>query len=79
MGKGERMRKECLRFEDNNSLMCEFPGSVESNLCGAKWRWRQLNASYEGKKGVHTGHGGLLSGSQVPHLLLTFMAVGEPD
>ena len=32
MGKGKGMPEECLRFEDNNSLMCEFPGSVESNL-----------------------------------------------
>ena len=56
--KGKRMPTECLRFEDNNLLMCEFSGSVESNLWGAKSRCGQLNASYEGEKGVHMGLGG---------------------
>ena len=56
MGKGQkskRMSTEWLRFKDNNLLMCEFPGPVESNLWGAKSRCGQLNPSYEGKKGGH--------------------------
>ena len=68
MGKGQkskRMPTECLRFEDNNSLMCEFPGPLESNLWGAKSRCRQLNPSYEGQKGVHMGRRGLLSGDRI--------------
>ena len=50
-----------MRSKDNNLPMCEFPGTLESNLWGAELRCGQLNARYEQKKvspWVHMGpHG----------------------
>ena len=50
-----------MRSKDNNLPMCDFPGTLESNLWGAETWCGQLKASYERKKmstWVHMGpHG----------------------
>ena len=56
-----------MRSKDNNLPMCEFPGTLESNLWGAELRCGQLNASYE-QKSVHMGPHGPTWVHMAPHL-----------